>query len=50
MICASRGVVDDRRANGRARLRHQLPDKLPVESGEGESDAACLVEKLIRRR
>jgi hypothetical protein len=31
------GVVDDRRGDGHARLRHQFPDKLPVEAGEGKA-------------
>ena len=38
------GVVDDCRCDGRARLRHQLPERFPVEAGEGKGDAAGLAE------
>ena len=34
------GAVDDCRGNGRTRLRHQLPERFPVEAGEGKGDAA----------
>lgn len=37
-------VVDDRRGDGRARLRHQLPEWFPVKTGEGKGDAAGLTE------
>jgi len=39
------GVIDDRRGNGRARLRHQFPERFTVETGEGKGDAACLAEE-----
>jgi hypothetical protein len=39
------GVVDDRRGDGRARLWHQLPERFPVETGEGKGDAAGLAEE-----
>jgi hypothetical protein len=39
------GVVDDRRSNGRARLRHQFPERFPVETGEWKRDAAGLAQR-----
>jgi len=39
------GVVDDCRGDGRARLRHQLPEWLTVETGEGKGDAAGLAQR-----
>jgi len=44
-VADGRCVVDDRRGNGRAWLRRQFPERLPVETGEGEGDAAGLVER-----
>ena len=32
------------RGDGRARLRDQLPERFPVEAGEGKGDAAGLAE------
>ena len=39
------GVVDDRRGDGGARLGHKFPEWLPVETGEGEGDAAGLAQR-----
>lgn len=39
------GVINDGRGDGRARLRHQFPERFPVETGEGKGDAARLTER-----
>ena len=36
------GVVDDYRGDGRVRLWHQIPERSPVQAGEGKGDVAGL--------
>jgi len=43
-VSDGRSIVDDCRGNGRARLRNQFPERLSIETGEGEGDAAGLAE------